>query len=337
MKANKNIIVSVFMVTYNHGKYISQTLSSILMQKVDFNYEIVIGEDFSTDNTRTIVKSYAKKYPDKFNLLLHKKNIGMINNFFATYKACTGKYIAYCDGDDYWTDPNKLQKQVDFLETHPDYGLVHCNFDKLFYRTGKIIHNAQKNSKLISSSKIDTFNGLLTNQYQIATLTVLARTELLNKALNNANISEYMMLDLPMWLEMAQLTKFHYIRESVGVYRKVHGSASNDRSTYRAFIESGRRIRLDFANKYSTPIELKNKLQRAYLKSLLLDAFYSKNQQLGTQYYNYMRESNLVLNPLDRLIYLSIENKILYAILSSFDKIKNVTIFIIKYIVRRNV
>ncbi len=325
------------MVTYNHGKYISQTLSSVLMQKVNFNYEIVIGEDFSTDNTRAIVKSYAKKYPDKINLILHKKNIGMVSNYFATYEACTGKYIAYCDGDDYWTDPNKLQKQVNFLETNPDYGLVHCNFDKLFNKTGKIIRNAQKNSKLISSSKIDTFNGLLINQYQVATLTVLARAELLNKALNNSNISEYMMLDLPMWLEMAQLTKFHYIRESVGVYRKVHGSASNDRSTYRAFVESGRRIRLDFANKYSASIELKNQLQRAYLKSLLLDAFYSKDQKLGTQYYNNMLKYDLKLNPFEKLIYLSINNKILYTLLMSIDKIRCTLISIMKFIVRKNV
>jgi len=113
--------VSVFMMTYNHEKYIKQAIDSILMQKTNFDYEIVIGEDCSTDNTRKIINEYYDKYPGKFKLLLHEKNIGAIANQIAVLKACTGKYIALCEGDDYWTDPYKLQKQVDFLEANPDF------------------------------------------------------------------------------------------------------------------------------------------------------------------------------------------------------------------------
>ena len=254
MSTNKDVMVSVLMVTYNHGKYISQTLESVIKQKVDFKYEIVVGEDCSIDNTRSIVKNYAYKYPDKINLLLQDKNIGMERNFFATFKACTGKYIAFCDGDDYWTDPNKLQKQVDFLEAHPDYGLIHCNMDKLYDKTGKLVTNT---NLILNFSNIEIFNGLLSYQFNIATLTVLARTDLLSNAIRKLTVTDYLMLDLPIWLEMAQLTKFHYFKESVGVYRKVQGSASNDRTTYRAFVESGLRIRLDYAKKYSTKMAIK--------------------------------------------------------------------------------
>ena len=116
--------VSVFMITYNHEKYIAEALDSILMQKTDFDFDIVIGEDCSTDATRRIVLEYSRKYPDKIKLLLHNVNVGFISNMMYVLEACTGKYVAMCEGDDYWTDPFKLQKQVDFLETNKEYVLA---------------------------------------------------------------------------------------------------------------------------------------------------------------------------------------------------------------------
>jgi glycosyltransferase involved in cell wall biosynthesis len=111
--------VSVAMVTYNHEKFIAKALDSVLMQSTNFDYEIVIGEDCSTDNTRSILLDYQKRHPGKFRLLLHEKNLGMHLNGAQTLDACKGEYIAMLDGDDYWTSPEKLQKQVDFLDSHP--------------------------------------------------------------------------------------------------------------------------------------------------------------------------------------------------------------------------
>src|SRR6266702_1500393 len=116
--------LSVLMITYNHEKYIAQALDSVLMQEVDSNYEIVIGEDCSTDNTRKIVLDYQRKYPNKIRALLPDKNLGMLWNFVATYEACQGKYVAILEGDDYWSSPVKLQKQVDFLDKNT--GCVVC-------------------------------------------------------------------------------------------------------------------------------------------------------------------------------------------------------------------
>lgn len=118
-------MVSIFMITYNHEKYLEEALDSIIMQKTNFKFDIVVGEDFSTDNTRKILLKYYEKYPSEFKLLLHQKNVGAMQNQIETLKACTGKYIAMCEGDDYWTDPLKLQKQVDFLEENEDYCLTH--------------------------------------------------------------------------------------------------------------------------------------------------------------------------------------------------------------------
>jgi glycosyltransferase involved in cell wall biosynthesis len=112
------------MITYNHEKYIREAIEGVLMQQTDFDFELVIGEDCSTDSTRKICLEYQRQYPEKIKLLLPSQNMGMMPNFIATLQACQGQYIALCDGDDYWTDPLKLQKQVEFLEKNPDY-IIH--------------------------------------------------------------------------------------------------------------------------------------------------------------------------------------------------------------------
>jgi glycosyltransferase involved in cell wall biosynthesis len=106
--------VSVLMITYNHEKFIAQAIDSILMQQTDFEYEIVVGDDFSKDRTRAILDNYKKKHPSKIKLLFPDRNLGMHRNFIQTLNSCQGQYVALLEGDDYWTSPYKLQKQVDF-------------------------------------------------------------------------------------------------------------------------------------------------------------------------------------------------------------------------------
>lgn len=109
------------MITYNHEPYVRQAIESILQQKTTFKIELVIGEDCSTDSTRFICEEYALSHPDVIKLLPSEKNLGITPNLIRTLLACSGDFIALCEGDDYWTDPLKLQKQVDFLEANPDY------------------------------------------------------------------------------------------------------------------------------------------------------------------------------------------------------------------------
>lgn len=116
-----DIVVSALMITYNHEPFIREAIEGVLMQQASFPVELVIGEDCSTDRTRDICLEYQQKYPEKIRLLLNEKNLGMMPNFIQTLNACTGKYIALCEGDDYWTDKLKLQKQVDFLEGNEEY------------------------------------------------------------------------------------------------------------------------------------------------------------------------------------------------------------------------
>lgn len=113
--------ISICLITYNHEAFIEQALQSILIQKTIYSFQIVIGEDFSKDNTRAICESYAERFPDKIKLLSSVKNLGAAGNFIRTFDACDGKYFAFCEGDDYWLDENRLQEQVAFLEANPDY------------------------------------------------------------------------------------------------------------------------------------------------------------------------------------------------------------------------
>lgn len=123
--------VSVFLITYNHEKYIAQTIESIVSQKTNFDFELVIGEDKSKDNTRAICEQYAAQYPNIINLLPSDKNHGPMENAIRVFEACKGEYIALCEGDDYWIDIYKLQKQADFLDAHPDYSWCFGNIEVL--------------------------------------------------------------------------------------------------------------------------------------------------------------------------------------------------------------
>jgi len=115
--------VSVAMITYNHGKYIAQSVESVLMQETDFPVELIIGEDCSTDNTRQIVQGYAEKYPNVIRAFLPDRNLGMHENLAVVMGNCRGQYIACLEGDDYWNDPHKLQKQVSLMDKNPQYSM----------------------------------------------------------------------------------------------------------------------------------------------------------------------------------------------------------------------
>ena len=116
------MLVSVAVTTYNHEKYIAQCLDGILMQKINFPVEIVLCEDCSQDNTLAICKEYASKYKN-IRLIANNPNKGYHKNFLQVLKECNGEYIALCEGDDFWIDENKLQKQIDFLSIHPEYSM----------------------------------------------------------------------------------------------------------------------------------------------------------------------------------------------------------------------
>lgn len=151
--ANKKPMVSISMLTYNHENYIEQAIKSVLMQEVDFDYQLIIGEDCSTDNTRNIVIKYAQSYPDKIIAILHDKNVGMKENTFTVRKFLTGKYIALLEGDDCWLDKSKLFKQVHFLEENTQY-----------YAVAHKHYEIDNNGNRITGIKLLEYNSGYTNK-----------------------------------------------------------------------------------------------------------------------------------------------------------------------------
>ena len=143
MKKRDSLLVEVYMITYNHEKYVEKAIESVLMQKVNFKYRIVIADDCSTDDTVKILKKYKKKYPDKIKLILRDKNVGMRENSRLLREELVAPYLAPLEGDDYWLDKNKLQKQVDFLENNSDYS-CYCSSVYIVDKDGKRSRELEK-------------------------------------------------------------------------------------------------------------------------------------------------------------------------------------------------
>ncbi len=166
-----DIAVSVCIITYKHENYIRQALDSVFMQKTNFNYEVIVGEDASPDNTRQILLEYKEKYGDKLVLILHDTNQGVSKNARSVYAKVRGRYIANLEGDDYWTDENKLQKQFDILEKNPQYSAV-CNDFMSISPEGEVLKKSVLNLK---KDIVKTMNDWMREGYSLHTCTIFRR------------------------------------------------------------------------------------------------------------------------------------------------------------------
>lgn len=231
MTSNQNIepLVSIDCCTFNHEKFIRSALEGFLMQKTDFTFEVLIHDDASTDQTAKIIREYEKIYPDIIKPIYQKENqyskkVSIGRKY--QYPRVRGKYIAICEGDDYWIDPLKLQKQVDIIEANPDYSL--CCHDAIMLWEDK-----QKQPKLFSPDKLPSRLGMedILNDWIIPTASMLFRSDVIN--------------DLPEWdvniingdfllqLWCAHHGKINYIDEAMCVYRKdIHGQSVSATALY---------------------------------------------------------------------------------------------------------
>jgi glycosyltransferase involved in cell wall biosynthesis len=201
--------VSVCVITYNHEKFIAHTLDSILMQKTKFPMEIVIGEDCSTDGTRRICEEYAARFSN-IVLLPSEKNRGISENFARTLNACSGDYIAICEGDDYWTDPQKIEIQTDFLLQHPAFSL--CFHPIGVDRMGKI-----KRNSFVGVPQSETDASHLARSNYIFTPSVVYRSACISiDQIRNDYSTIY---DYVIWMECASKGKLKYIDRRMANYR----------------------------------------------------------------------------------------------------------------------
>ena len=267
-------VISISCVTYNQEKYISEAVDSFLMQETEYAFEIVIGEDYSSDKTLEIVKRYKEKYPQILILIEWPQNVGAGKNWFTVLESCKGKYIANCEGDDYWIDPFKLQKQVSYLEANPDYGLVHSDCNFLYSNKKKTIYSANKTYGIVTDYDDDQdslFYLLIKSTMKIRTPTVMYRAELLNKIKEELQSihGKFLMGDTPLWILFSRITKFHYLDEVMSVYRITENSVSrkNNKEQQARFELSMFEMRIFFLLKYNKRIP--DKIKKIYNKRLL--------------------------------------------------------------------
>jgi glycosyltransferase involved in cell wall biosynthesis len=213
MKMNNTLKVSVCMITYKHVAYISQAIKGVLKQEIDFKIELIIADDASPDNTESIVDKFIQENDqgDLIRYAKHDSNKGMISNFLWALSQCKGKYIALCEGDDYWTDPLKLQKQVDFLEANPAYSFCYHKVDiqnEASRQIGKIYNDPVQDvttPDIIRSHFIPTL-GLVFRNYP----DLVERLSWMHDIRSG---------DRALELTLSLLGKGKYLDESMGVYR----------------------------------------------------------------------------------------------------------------------
>lgn len=245
-----NPLVSARVITYNHGKFIRECLEGIFMQETNFPFEVVIGEDCSTDETRLICEEFKARYPERVNLLTYDKNVGAQENARRTREACRGKYIAFCEGDDYWTDPLKLQKQTNFLEENSAYAMCfhNCfvNFEDDPNKESGLFYEYVKDSYEITD---------LFGKWLIPTASVMFRNNLISDY--PEWLSKAIVGDTPFFILIASHGRIKLLPGMMGVYRRHSGGATNLLNGYtywEEMIELYSNIDKHFGYKYKREI-----------------------------------------------------------------------------------
>lgn len=213
----KTPLVSISMVTYHAEAFISDAIEGVLRQSIDFPIELVIGDDASTDQTRHICETYAAQYPNIVRLVPSATNMGIAANTARTMGFCRGKYIAVCDGDDIWTDPDKLKRQVEFLENNPDFGVVYTDVHTIS-ETGEPVEDPEQESIRDMYTRGEVFFQLLQANF-INNSTAVFRRELIGDHQVYPDRS-YQIPDHIRWLHIATRAKVHFINIKSTAYRR---------------------------------------------------------------------------------------------------------------------
>lgn len=259
--------LSIAILTYNHENYIEKALNSVLNQKIDYEYEIIVGDDFSTDKTREILLKFKEKHPEKIKLIFRSKNIGIASNFIDVFKKCTGEYIALLEGDDYWINDLKLKRQVEYLDRNKEYsGIAHQNI--VINQEEKIINKPKLFKKNIEFSleKLKK-EGLL---YQTASLMFKNIFNYEEDKLNLIKEMNEKIVDLTLAIILLKKGNIYIVNEYMSAYRIDTTEKSSSSSA-----QASRNLKSFYIGyyKYLEKLEkmlLNNELELYFLKSSIL-------------------------------------------------------------------
>ena len=301
--------VSVCIQTYNHSELIRTCLDGVLSQKTNFSYEILLGEDASTDGTREICVEYAEKYPQSIRLFLHSRDnnisingspTGRFNFIYNIFKA-SGQYLAICEGDDSWSDPLKLQKQYDFMQANPQCVLVHTNY---------VIQSTSETSKKYRRLPLPKYwpapEKVLLNNY-IGTMTAFIKTLELREVLESSleQTFKWPMLDYFIWIKLVERGLFGFLNDITSIYNKRSGSLSafDNEVKHIQFLDAVKDMQLTLLaeNKSQTLQKvLTRKVHQVYYRKRFRFAVEMNNKVDAQDYFVRMKFGNKV-NPMNLL------------------------------------
>lgn len=208
-------LVSVVIPSFNRSNTVTQTIDSIISQQCDFLFEIIIGDDCSTDNTREVLREYQQKYPDIIQLIFHEKNIGLAANWATCVKSCQGKYICNCDNDDYWHNPDKLQLQVDYMELHTNENVLVTNYRRQNRNTGKTTEE-----KVLINRSMSLQQAFFKGKQLLCNATIMYRKDFLLKHINLDDYIKYQftLQDWNTWVILSAYTDFSLLPVSTATF-----------------------------------------------------------------------------------------------------------------------
>ena len=310
--------VSVIVITYNQEKWIEQTLDSILNQKTNYKYEIIIGEDFGTDNTRNICKKYVDKYDHVF-LTDQTSNLGIIGNYVNCLKHCNGKYIMVCAGDDFWHNPNKIQLQIDYMNSHEECVVCHTDINLLNENSGKTINEYNKKHNIIPpEGKIQ--HEVIAGKENIRAVTICIRKDIFFKY---CDFDKWIELGFPRedWPALFILSAYgdiNYIPISTATYRVGQESITNTLS-YDKIKKRYKQDKIMTEYLYSLFPELGEFKDGwwydAHVYHSLLEAAYHNNDYKSAKEF-------AKLSPVKTFKEKCVKNRLLFLLLRIYDKLK---------------
>lgn len=254
-----SVVVSVLCATYNHKKYIAECLQGFVSQKTNFVFEVIIHDDASTDGTQEIIREYERKYPHLIKTIYqtenqYSKNVKIYTNYI--YPMARGKYFAMCEGDDYWTDPYKLQKQVEFLDQNLDYSLVYTNYAEYIQSKNEW---GEPEGRI---SEGNVYEYLLKGWIRCRTMTICYRREIHDKI--PVLPKDFFTGDWLIFLTASLCGKFKYFPEETGVYRVLQESACHflQYRDYCAFVCKTTKTKFFFWDSHPLPSTRVNLIEK---------------------------------------------------------------------------
>ncbi|MGH2508900.1 MAG: glycosyltransferase family 2 protein [Ktedonobacteraceae bacterium] len=283
-------LVSVVMTAYLHEKYLADAIAGVLAQKTDFDYELLIGEDCSPDQTRDIALALQERHPDRLRLIYGPVNIGGLRNSRRLIKAARGEFIAFCEGDDYWHHPEKLKMQAEAMTASPDITLCHSDYDrKIGFRVKRNFHRHHRTERL---AKGEAYVDLL-HAWTVMTATAMYRTDILKDFLSTKfNNLSWPFGDYSKALYASVRGSIAYVPVSTATWRKRMGSATN--SGYDNFLRMAMayaECRDMFMREFPVASDIEHSVRRESHERIMKRAFYAGNSSVFENSYRWLSDN----------------------------------------------